>query len=238
MTSSRALIVEVSPSEPAAAVLQQALGVLSAGGVIAFPTDTLYGLGCALGQPQAIERIQRMRGLDLATRPLTFLLPDLGELPRFTRVSESAYRVVNSIFPGPYCAELLAHPRVPTPLVQGERRTIGVRIPENALCEKVTWRLGRPILTATAKSRDGYVLSTATEIRQEFGTELDLILDGGTLNGPPSTVVSLVDDWVTVLREGLGPLHRLLGAVSGLRASRRTQPPGSSAPTASAGVTS
>jgi tRNA threonylcarbamoyl adenosine modification protein (Sua5/YciO/YrdC/YwlC family) len=170
------------------AVLQQALGVLSAGGVIAFPTDTLYGLGCAFGQPQAIERIQRMRGLDLATRPLTFLLPDLGELPRFTRVSGSAYRVVNSIFPGPYCAELLAHPRVPSPLVRGDRRTIGVRIPESALCEKVTWRLGRPILTATAKSRAGHVLSTATEIRQEYGTEIDLILDGGTLNGPPSTV--------------------------------------------------
>ncbi|MGA7741735.1 MAG: L-threonylcarbamoyladenylate synthase [Polyangia bacterium] len=211
MVSSRAPVVEVSPSEPASAVLQQALSVLSAGGVIAFPTDTLYGLGCALGQPQAIERIQRMRGLDLATRPLTFLLPDLGELPRFTRVSESAYRVLNRIFPGPYCTELLAHPRVPSPLVHDERFTIGVRIPHSALCEKLTWRLGRPILTATAKSRDGHVLSSAAEIRQEYGTELDLILDGGALNGPPSTVVSLVDDWVTVLREGLGPVNRLFG---------------------------
>jgi tRNA threonylcarbamoyl adenosine modification protein (Sua5/YciO/YrdC/YwlC family) len=179
--------------------------------VIAFPTDTLYGLGCALGQKRAIERIQHMRGLDLTTRPLTFLLPDVGELPRFTRMSESGYRLVNRIFPGPYCAELLAHPNVPSPFVQGERRTIGVRIPQSALCEKLTWRLGRPILTATAKSRDGQVLTTAAEIRQEYGTDLDLILDGGTLNGPPSTVVSLVDDWVTVLREGLGPASRLTG---------------------------
>jgi tRNA threonylcarbamoyl adenosine modification protein (Sua5/YciO/YrdC/YwlC family) len=185
--------------------------VLSAGGVIAFPTDTLYGLGCAYGQAQAIERIQRMRGLDLATRPLTFLLPDMGELPRFTRMSEAAYRLVNRIFPGPYCAELLAHPTVPSPFVQGDRRTIGVRIPQSALCEMLTWRLGRPILTATAKSRDGHVLTTAAQIRQEYGGEIDLILDGGTLNGPPSTVVSLVDDWVTVLREGLGPANRLAG---------------------------
>ena len=170
MTSPRAPIVEVSPSEPADAVLQQAIGVLSAGGVIAFPTDTLYGLGCGFGQPQAIERIQRMRGLDLATRPLTFLLPDMGELPRFTRMSEASYRLVNRIFPGPYCAELLAHPSVPSPFVQGERRTIGVRIPQSALCEKLTWRLGRPILTATAKSRNGQVLTTAAEIRQEYGT--------------------------------------------------------------------
>jgi len=235
MTSSRAAIVEVSPSEPVVAVLEQALGVLSAGGVIAFPTGTLYGLGCAFGQTEAIERIQRMRGLDLATRPLTFLLPDLGELPRFTRMGELAYRNVNRIFPGPYCTELLAHPRVPSPLVQGDRRTIGVRIPQSALCEKLTWRLGRPILTATAKSHDGDVLSTAAEIRQEYGTDLDLILDGGTLNGPPSTVVSLVDDWVTILREGLGPVNRLAGAVNRVRVSSRThRPPGSSARSASA----
>jgi tRNA A37 threonylcarbamoyladenosine synthetase subunit TsaC/SUA5/YrdC len=95
--------------------------------------------------------------------------------------------------------------------VQGDRRTIGVRIPQSALCEMLTWRLGRPILTATAKSRDGHVLTTAAQIRQEYGGEIDLILDGGTLNGPPSTVVSLVDDWVTVLREGLGPANRLAG---------------------------
>jgi tRNA threonylcarbamoyl adenosine modification protein (Sua5/YciO/YrdC/YwlC family) len=209
MTSTRAAIVEVSLLEPAEAVVQQTLSVLAAGGVIAFPTDTLYGLGCGYGQKQAIERIQTMRGLDLTTRPLTFLLPDLGELPRFTRMSESGYRMVNRILPGPYCVELLAHPKVPSPFVQGERRTIGVRIPQSALCEKLTWRLGRPILTATAKSRDGHVLTTAAEIRQEYGAQLDLILDGGTLSGPPSTVVSLVDDWVTVLREGLGPANRL-----------------------------
>jgi len=203
--------VEVSPSEPAEAALQQTIGVLLAGGVIAFPTDTLYGLGCAFGQKLAIERIQQMRGLNLATRPLTFVLPDVGELPRFTRMGESAYRLVNRIFPGPYCAELLAHPSVPSPFVQGDRRTIGVRIPQSALCEKLSWRLGRPLLTATAKSRAGHVLTTAAEIRQEYGTQLDLILDGGTLNGPPSTVVSLVDDWVTVLREGLGPANRLVG---------------------------
>ena len=239
MTSCRAPVVEVSPSELAEAVLHQVIGVLSAGGVIAFPTDTLYGLGCAYGRTQAIERIQRMRGLDLATRPLTFVLPDLGELPRFTRMGEQAYRVVNRIFPGPYCAELLAHPRVPSPLVQGERRTIGVRIPQSTLCEKLTWHLGRPILTATAKARDGHVLSTAAEIRQEFGTEIGLILDGGTLNGPPSTVVSLVDDWVTVLREGLGPVNRVFGGASGLRASSSAhRPPASSARTASAWVTS
>jgi tRNA threonylcarbamoyl adenosine modification protein (Sua5/YciO/YrdC/YwlC family) len=210
MTPPKAPIVEVSLLEPAEAVLQQTITALLAGGVIAFPTDTLYGLGCMFGQKRAVERIQQMRGLDLAARPLTFLLPDMGELPRFTRMTETSYRMVSRIFPGPYCAELLAHPSVPSPFVQGDRRTIGVRIPQNALCEKLIWRLGKPILSATAKSRDGHVLTTAAEIRQEYGSQVDLILDGGTLNGPPSTVVSLADDWVTVLREGLGPANRLV----------------------------
>jgi tRNA threonylcarbamoyl adenosine modification protein (Sua5/YciO/YrdC/YwlC family) len=211
MAQPKASIVEISPSEPAETALQQAVTVLLGGGVVAFPTDTLYGLGCVFGNQKAVERIQEMRGLDLTTRPLTFVLPDIGELCRFARLSEAAYRLVNRIFPGPYCVEVPALASVPSPFVQGERRTIGVRIPQSVLCESLIWRLGRPILSATAKSRDGHVLTTAAEIRQEYGGQLDLILDGGPLNGPPSTVVSLVDDWVTVLREGLGPSNRLVG---------------------------
>src|SRR4029079_6226944 len=108
MTSAIAPILEVAPSLPADAVLRQAIAVLGAGGVVAFPTDTLYGIGCELGRPHAIERIQEMRACDGRTRPLTFLLPDIGELPHYATVSEAAYRILLRIFPGPYCAELLA----------------------------------------------------------------------------------------------------------------------------------
>lgn len=203
-------IVEVAPSLPSPEVLRQAIAVLAGGGVIAFPTDTLYGIGCEFGRPHATDRIQRMRGFESSARPLTFLLPDIGELPHYAKVNESAHRILNRIFPGPYCAELLATNRVPTPFQHEERRTIGVRIPDTALCEKLLWGLGRPMLTATAKSRAGVTLTTAAEIQREYGAELDLILDGGPLVGPPSTVVSLVDDWVTVLREGRGPASKIL----------------------------
>jgi tRNA threonylcarbamoyl adenosine modification protein (Sua5/YciO/YrdC/YwlC family) len=204
-------IMQVSPSMPSEEVLQHTVSVLARGGVIAFPTDTLYGIGCEFGRPQAIERIQRMRGFDGATRPLTFLLPDVGELPHYAKISETAHRIVNRIFPGPYCAELLATARVPTPFVHEERHTIGVRIPDHPLCEKLLWMLGRPLLTASAKSRAGETLTSAAEIQREYGTQLDLILDGGTQVGPPSTVVSLIDDWITVLREGRGPANKILG---------------------------
>ena len=203
-------ILEVTASVPAEAVLRQAVAVLSSGGVIAFPTDTLYGIGCELGRSHAIERIQRMRDFDGTKRPLTFLLPDVGELPHYATVSEATYRILTRIFPGPYCAELQATSRVPMPFVHEERKTIGVRVPDSPLCERLLWTLGRPILTATAKSRAGVVLTNAAEIQREYGGELDLILDGGTLAGTPSTVVSLIDDWITVLREGRGPSSKIL----------------------------
>jgi tRNA threonylcarbamoyl adenosine modification protein (Sua5/YciO/YrdC/YwlC family) len=210
MSTAIAPILEVAPSMPAEAVIRQAISVFAAGGVVAFPTDTLYGIGCELGRPHAIDRIQKMREFDGAKRPLTFLLADIGELPHFAAVSESAYRILSRIFPGPYCAELLATSRVPTPFLHEERKTIGVRVPDSALCERLLWGLGRPILTATAKSRAGGVLTTAAEIQKEYGAELDLIIDGGTLVGPPSTVVSLIDDWITVLREGRGPSNKIM----------------------------
>ena len=204
-------VLAVAPSQPADEVILKTVEVLTKGGVIALPTDTLYGLACSYGDRRGVERIQTMRGFDRKARPLTFLLPDLGELPKYAVVGESAHAVLRKIFPGPYCAELTAGPTVPEPFVHEDRQTIGVRIPATALCEKLLWAVGKPLLTATAKSPTGDVLQTATEIRREYGKLLDLILDAGSLSGPPSTVVSLAGDWVTVLREGRGPSNKLIG---------------------------
>ncbi len=203
-------IIEVAPSQPQDDVLQKTVEVLNKGGVIALPTDTLYGLACVYGDGKGVERIQTMRGFNRTARPLTFLLPDLGELPKYAVVGESAYAVLRKIFPGPYCAELAANPTVPEPFIHEDRQTIGVRVPHTAFCEKLLWMLGKPLLSATAKSRDGQVLHTASEIKREYGRTVDLIVDGGSLSGPPSTVVSLAGDWVTVLREGRGPSNRLM----------------------------
>lgn len=204
-------IVSVAPSQPDEAALGRAIAALKAGGVIAIPTDTLYGIACLYGNQTGIDRIQSMRAFDATTRPLTFLLPDLGELPRYATVNDSALAVLKKIFPGPYCAELVAGKAIPAPFCHEDRRTIGVRIPGTALCEKLLWSLGQPLLTATAKSPTGHVLTTAAEIKREYGKSLDLILDAGTLAGPHSTVVSLAGDFVTVLREGRGPSNKLLG---------------------------
>jgi tRNA threonylcarbamoyl adenosine modification protein (Sua5/YciO/YrdC/YwlC family) len=210
VTSTVASILEVSPDGPEEATLLRALEVVRGGGVLAFPTDTLYGIGCLLGQTAAAERIQSLRGIDTSKRPFTLMLPDIGALPHYAVINEAAYRVLTRIFPGPYCAELVASQKVADSGGLDQRPTIGVRIPESRLCEKLLWRLGRPLLTVTAKAPDGRTLTTAKMIQEEFGSKVDLILDGGELAGAPSTVVSLVDEWVAVLREGRGPTARVL----------------------------
>lgn len=183
---------------------ETAADLLKKGGVIAFPTDTLYGIGCAFDRPRAVERVLALRNIDCKRRPLTFLLPDLGELARYAQVTEEGRRILTRILPGPYCVELLATPAVPEGFVVGHRRTIGVRVPDHPFCEKLLWSMGIPLVTATAKGRDGRTLTTARAIAEEFGDGLDLVVDGGELDEQPSTVVSLVDDWVTLLRRGRG----------------------------------
>jgi tRNA threonylcarbamoyl adenosine modification protein (Sua5/YciO/YrdC/YwlC family) len=203
----RAEIVSVSLQDPDPAVVKRAADVLAGGGLIAFPTDTLYALGAVLGNADAAERIRRLRGIDTSKRPFTLMLPDVGALPHYAKVSESAYRIVDKIFPGPYCVELPVGPKVVGKPGFTERETLGLRIPACSLCHKLMWKLGRPIVSVTAKGKgddDRRTLTTAAEIADVYGEGLDLILDGGEQSGLPSTVISLVDDWVAVLRAGRG----------------------------------
>jgi tRNA threonylcarbamoyl adenosine modification protein (Sua5/YciO/YrdC/YwlC family) len=209
-------IVAVNPSAPDPAVVARAGDVLAGGGVIAFPTDTLYGIGCLFGRPEAKARIQALRRIDASKRPFTFMLPDLGALPHYAVINQLAFRIMSRIFPGPYCVELLPTPRAMGDsaggAVPGERPTIGVRIPASPFCERLLWQLRRPLLTVTAKSPAGAPLTTAHAIAETYGAALDLVVDGGEQDGLPSTVVSLVDDWVAVLREGRGPTSAVLPA--------------------------
>jgi tRNA threonylcarbamoyl adenosine modification protein (Sua5/YciO/YrdC/YwlC family) len=203
-------VLKVSLQAPEAAVVQRAAEILTAGGVVAFPTDTLYAIGAVLGNAAAAERIRRLRGIDTGKRPFTLLLPDVGTLPHYAKVSENAYRIINRIMPGPYCVELAAGPKVLGAPGFNERATLGLRIPDSELCAKLLWRIGRPLVSVTAKARSGETLVSADEIRNAYGDEIDLVLDGGAQSGLPSTVISLVDDWITILRAGRGSTANIL----------------------------
>ena len=203
-------ILPISASSPDPETVRRAADVLLGGGVVAFPTDTLYAIGCLLGDAAAAERICRMRRIDTGKRPFSLLLPDVGTLPRYAEVSESAYRIINRLLPGPYCVELQAKAKALGSPGSSQRQTLGLRIPASLICSKLLWRVGRPVVSVTAKDPAGATLTTAAAIATAYGTELDLILDGGLQEGLPSTVISLVDDWITVLRPGRGSTANLV----------------------------
>jgi tRNA threonylcarbamoyl adenosine modification protein (Sua5/YciO/YrdC/YwlC family) len=207
---SAASIVPVSVSAPDAAVVQQAAAVVAAGGVVAFPTDTLYAIGSLFGNAAAVERISSMRKIETGKRPCSLLLADVGQLPNYAQVSGSAYRIINRLLPGPYCIELAATAKALSAPGFSERKTLGLRIPNCELVSKLLWRLGRPMVSVTAKDQVGQTLTSAAAIAEAYGDALDLILDGGPQEGLPSTVISLVDDWVTVLRAGRGNTANIL----------------------------
>jgi tRNA threonylcarbamoyl adenosine modification protein (Sua5/YciO/YrdC/YwlC family) len=214
LSNAAAEILPISALAPDAETVRRAADVLSAGGVVAFPTDTLYAFGCVLGHAGAADRIARMRRIDSGKRPFSLLLPDVGTLPRYAEISESAYRIIDRLLPGPYCIELKATAKVMGSPGFSQRQTLGLRIPASNICNKVLWRLGRPIVSVTAKDHAGATLTTAQAIASVYATELDLILDGGVQEGLPSTVISLVDDWITVLRAGRGSTANLINGSS------------------------
>lgn len=203
-----ATLLEIERNHINPRLIDEAVRAFEEGKVVAYATDTIYGLGCDIACPRAVERVYRVRELD-RKRPLAFLFPDLSDIARYAQVSNVAYRIMRRIFPGPYVVELEATREIPRALVE-KRRYIGIRIPDEPVIREVLRRLGRPIMSTTAKTHDGELLLTAADIERAYGEQIDLILDSGQVPGVQSTVLSLVGDEVQVIREGAGPLDDLV----------------------------
>lgn len=195
-------IVEVDPQHPQPRVVERAAKVLEEGGLIAYPTDTYYGIGCDLFARKAIDRLYGVKGRD-RKKPLAFLCPDLSDVARYAIVSKFAYRTMKQLTPGPFTFVLTATKLVPD-MMQTRQRQVGIRVPQAPLMLAIASKLGRPIVTTSATDQDGQVLIDAKDIKEALGSRLDLILDGGVQPNEPSTVVSLVDDQIEVLRQGKG----------------------------------
>jgi tRNA threonylcarbamoyl adenosine modification protein (Sua5/YciO/YrdC/YwlC family) len=190
--------------------VHKAADLLDAGGVIAYPTDTVYGIGCDLHNRKAIDRIYRIKGLDRGHR-LSFICQDLSNIAEYAYVTDFAYRWLRRLLPGPYTVVLPASRNVPKILLE-KRREVGIRVPDSDTCLELTRALGRPIISTSATdpvTRE--ILIDPDVVRDRIGSQLDLVLDGGLLTNEPSTVVSLLEDEIEVLREGKGPVDLLLG---------------------------
>ncbi|MCC6335206.1 MAG: threonylcarbamoyl-AMP synthase [Myxococcales bacterium] len=201
---SQAPIVEVDPIHPQPRVVDRAAKVLEDGGLLAYPTDTYYGIGCDLLSKKAIDRLYGVKGRD-RRKPMAFLCPDLSDVARYAKVSNFAYRYMKQLTPGPFTFVLEATRLVPE-MMQSRQRQVGIRVPQAPLMLAIAAKLGRPIVTTSATDEDGEVLTDARGIKDKLGNRLDLILDGGLQPSEPSTVVSLINDQIEVLRQGKGIL--------------------------------
>lgn len=194
----------VHPVTPQPRLIRQAGEILRQGGVIAYPTDSAYALGCHLGDKRAIERIREIRRLE-QDHHFALVCKDLSELGIYARVGNAAYRQIKAATPGPYTFILPATRDVPRRLVDTKRKTIGLRVPDNAICHSLLAELGGPIMSATLiLPHDEYPLTDPKEIRDLLERQLDLIIDGGFGSLEATTVVSFEDDIPRLVRQGRG----------------------------------
>jgi tRNA threonylcarbamoyl adenosine modification protein (Sua5/YciO/YrdC/YwlC family) len=197
-------ITEVDPVHPQPRIIERAAQVLEDGGLIAYPTDTYYGIGCDLLSKKAIDRLYGIKNRD-RKKPLAFLCPDLSDVAKYAKVSNFAYRIMRNLTPGPFTFVLEATKLVPD-MMMSKQKQVGIRVPQAPLMLAIAAKLGRPIVTTSATDMEGAVLTDAKAIKDELGARLDLILDGGVQPSEPSTVVSLIGDEIEVLRQGKGIL--------------------------------
>ena len=181
--------------------------ILEKGGVIAYPTDTVYGLGCDLMNKQAIENLYQIKGMQ-RDKNLAFICPDLSDISKYAIVENATYRVLRHLLPGPYCFVLQATRDVPK-MVQMNKKTVGIRVPANPVAQAIVRELGRPIISTTAAPPGTDPLIDPWEIKETF-PGLELIIDAGACGNIPSTVVDLSGGEIVIVREGAGPIDDLV----------------------------
>jgi tRNA threonylcarbamoyl adenosine modification protein (Sua5/YciO/YrdC/YwlC family) len=197
-------ILEVDMEHPSPRHVQRAVEVLERGGLLAYPTDTYYGLGCDLSSKKGIERLYQLKGRD-KKKPLSFLCPDLSDVAKYAHVSNFAYRTMKGLTPGAFTFIMEATRLVPD-LMMSKQKQVGIRVPDAPLVRELARLLGRPLVTTSATNTEGVPLTDAKDIKAELGHGLDLILDGGVTLNEPSTVISLIGDTLEILRQGKGRL--------------------------------
>lgn len=196
--------IEIHPQNPQPRLIRQAVGIIQSGGVIAYPTDSSYALGCRIGEKSAVERIRRIRQLD-DKHNFTLVCCDLSELGIYAKVDTSAFRLLKAYTPGPYTFILNATREVPRMLLHPKRRTIGVRVPQHPITLALLEALGEPLMSVSLiLPGDDEALGDAWEIRERLEHFVDLVIEGGPGGLQPSTVISLADDEPEVIRVGAG----------------------------------
>ena len=200
--------LELHPDTPQQRYINKAVKVLKDGGVIIYPTDTVYGIGCDIFNKDALERIFIIKN-DGITKLFSFVCSDLKDIAKYAKVSDYAYRTMKRLLPGPYTFILPAAKQVPKKLWT-KRKTVGIRIPDHEIALKLVAELGNPIVSTSTTNRKGQLILDPLEIKNIFNIQVDLMLSQGGLPGKLSSVVDLSGETPVVVREGAGDVSMFL----------------------------
>lgn len=202
------MLLPINPTNPEFRKIASVVEVLKKGGIIAYPTDTVYGIGCDIMNKRAIQKIYRLKQMD-PTQPLSFICSDLQNISDYAKVTNYAYKTMKRLLPGPYTFILEASKLVPK-IMLTKRRTAGIRVPEHNICMEIVKELGNPIISTSAADLDGNEFTDPSFIQDYYKNQIDLVIDGGPVSGQPSSVVSLMDDEPEILRVGAGDVSIFL----------------------------
>jgi tRNA threonylcarbamoyl adenosine modification protein (Sua5/YciO/YrdC/YwlC family) len=195
---------QIHPDNPQPRLIRQAVDIVRDGGVLVYPTDSAYALGCQIGDKSALDRIRRIRRLD-DRHNFTLVCRDLSEIAVYARVDNTAYRLLKHATPGPYTFILRATSEVPRRLMHPKRKTVGLRVPENRIAQALLEDMGEPLMSVTlVMPGEDYPLIDPYDIRQTLEHDVDLVIDGGYCGMEPTTVVDLADETPMILRVGKG----------------------------------
>jgi tRNA threonylcarbamoyl adenosine modification protein (Sua5/YciO/YrdC/YwlC family) len=196
------MLIVINPDNPQQRLIAQVASALADGAVIAYPTDTTYGIGCSIFSRKGIERIYQIKQRE-KKKPFSFICANLSEVAKYAKVSNFAYKTMKRLLPGAYTFVLDATGVVPD-LVQTKQKTVGIRIPDNRICLELVTALGHPLVTTSANVSGEEPIGDPREIFDAMKKQLDIVVDGGFLPPDVSSVVSLINDDPVVLRKGIG----------------------------------
>jgi tRNA threonylcarbamoyl adenosine modification protein (Sua5/YciO/YrdC/YwlC family) len=196
------MLLAINKENPQPRLITKVVDILERGGVIAYPTDTTYGIGCSIMNKKGIERIYSIKQRE-KKKPFSFVCSDLSDIARYAKVSNYQYKIMKRLLPGAYTFVLPASSTVPDLLVT-KQKTVGIRIPDNLICLAIVRQLGHPIITTSANRSGEEPIGDPFCVERELGKQLDIVVDGGTLSATVSSVISLIDDMPEVLRKGMG----------------------------------
>ena len=197
-------MISINPITPQPRLVAKVVAILKDGGIIAYPTDTFYGIGCDIMNKKAIQRIYQIKQRD-PSKPFSFICSDLKDISDYAKVTNYGYKTIRRHLPGPYTFILEGSKLVPK-IMLTKRRTAGIRVPDHPICIALVKSLGNPIISTSATAPDGAVFDHPSLIHEHFGTRLDLVIDAGFVSGNPSSVVSLIGDIPEIIRKGAGDL--------------------------------